>query len=632
MNDAFARLLAQTHAWFDAAVVTGWLDDTDRARLRAVERETPADLFAQRESRPLVVALFGGTGVGKSSLLNRLAGAKIARVGVERPTSREVTVYVHRDVELAALPPTLPLNAVHIERHWSAALRDVLWLDAPDIDSTEEANRRAALAWLPHVDLVCYVVSPERYRDDVGWRVLHTRGQKHGWVFVLNHWDEGDPQQADDLVRILQAAGFASPRVLRTSCRPALDRAAPCQGPGSVVPDEFDQLRAVIAELLAAHGVRELERLGLAARGLELRDAVQSALPKFGDDEIWERLADACDQHWSAASATIAEGAEWALRAAAGRFAGTVGGWPLTCPGPVKGWLRPRSAACPSEHEAQASASVGWAPPTNPSWLRPVQQALDMPGACQGQAVAAALWDDWTQAKVAGCIDAVEIAAGRARTVAAPLRQRLDAVAATAGVLVTQCARDHLRAALARPGSALGRLARRITGFLMTFLPALAVLWVAYAAIAGYHAATRGAAPFLGTPFAIHSAVVVLIAWLVPFGLDRLLRPALEQTALRALRAGLRAGLDAAGRNLSTALTAVAAEARRQREQAEALLRQGTRIAPPAAEVVAAIQRLVLQPPDRCPTPTLDRPRACQGPTSVPAGASPPRPPTRSRA
>jgi hypothetical protein len=594
MNDAFAQLLAQAHAWLDAAVAAGWLDDTDRARLAAIERHTPADLFVQRETRPLVVALFGGTGVGKSSLLNRLAGTAIARVGVERPTSREVTAYLHQDVEMAALPSALPTRAVHIERHSSAAFREVLWLDAPDIDSTEEANRRAALAWLPHVDLVCYVVSPERYRDDVGWRVLHTRGHKHGWLFVLNHWDEGDPQQADDLVRILQAAGFENPFVLRTSCRP-----------GFAAADEFDDLRTVIAELLAAHGVRELERLGLGARERELRGAVQLTLAKFGDDGTWEVLADACEERWWAASETIAEGADWALRAAAGRFAGTAGGW-----------LRPVQQAVAAVRGGHESLRPDL----------PGRAAADSPRAAESTTdsiideLTSALWDDWTQSKVAKCIDAIEIDAGHAHAAATPLRQKLDAIAATAGEFVTQRAGDHLRTALAHPGSAWRRLGRRSTGFLMTFLPALAVLWVAYAAVAGYHAATRGAAPFLGTPFAIHSAVVVLIAWLVPFGLDRLLRPSLEQTALRALRAGLRAGLDATATNLNAALAAIAADARRQREQAEALLNQGTRIAPPVPETAAAIQRLVQRPPSVCPMST-----------SAPAGASPPRPQTRSR-
>ena len=134
-----------------------------------------------------------------------------------------MTLYVHESVALAYLPAELPVHVVRVERHAGEAFRGVLWIDAPDIDSTEEQNRQAALAWLPHVDLVCYVVSPERYRDDAGWRVLHSRGCKHGWAFIINRWDEGDPRQVDDLSSLLTAAGFAEPLVLRkigrASCR-----------------------------------------------------------------------------------------------------------------------------------------------------------------------------------------------------------------------------------------------------------------------------------------------------------------------------------------------------------------------------------------------------------------------------
>ena len=213
------RVLRRARAWFARAHSAGWLDEDDLARLAAVEQDAPEDLFVAGQARPLVVACFGGTGVGKSSLLNRLAGETIARTGVERPTSFEATVYVHESIALADLPAHLPMEAERIKRHRSAAHRNVLWIDAPDIDSTAEANRRAALAWLPHVDLVCYVVSPERYRDDVGWRVLRQRGHQHGWIFVLNRWDEGDPRQAEDFARMLREAGFDAPLLLRTCCR-----------------------------------------------------------------------------------------------------------------------------------------------------------------------------------------------------------------------------------------------------------------------------------------------------------------------------------------------------------------------------------------------------------------------------
>jgi energy-coupling factor transporter ATP-binding protein EcfA2 len=224
------------------------------------------------------IGLLGPNGAGKSTLLNRLAGEAVARTGVERPTSFEATLYVHESVALADLPAHLPVEAVRVRRHRSTAHRDVLWIDAPDIDSTAEANRRAALAWLPHVDLVCYVVSPERYRDDAGWRVLRQRGHKHGWIFVLNRWDEGDPRQGEDFTGMLREAGFESPLLLRTCC---LSR-------GTLPsPDEFDQLQAALTRLLEAHGVQELTRLGHSARLQELRTALQASEKRFGDERTW---------------------------------------------------------------------------------------------------------------------------------------------------------------------------------------------------------------------------------------------------------------------------------------------------------------------------------------------------------
>ena len=275
------------------------------ARLAAIEHDVPADLFVDQQARPLVVAFFGGTGVGKSTLLNRLAGEALARTGVERPTSHEATVYVHESVALADLPPHLPIETVRIKRHRCAAHRSVLWIDAPDIDSTAEANRRAALAWLPHVDVVCYVVSPERYRDDAGWHVLQQRGHKHGWIFVLNRWDEGDPRQGEDFTGMLREAGFDTPLLLRTCCLSG--RALPS-------PDEFDQLQAALTRLLEAHGVRELTRLGHSARLQELRTALQTAEKRFGDDRTWAALRTMAQQRWETTAETIREGAEWSLR------------------------------------------------------------------------------------------------------------------------------------------------------------------------------------------------------------------------------------------------------------------------------------------------------------------------------
>ncbi len=537
MSELLAGVMQRAREWFTQAREAGWLEDDDLQLLQRVEQRTPADLFEDQQMRPLVVALFGGTGVGKSSLLNRVAGATIARVGQERPTSREVTVYVHEDVKLAELPGDLPLQAVQVKRHAIDAQRDVLWLDAPDIDSTEEENRRCALAWLPHVDLVCYVVSPERYRDDAGWRVLAEREYQHGWIFVFNHWDEGDPQQVDDFAGMLRGAGFEEPLVVRTCC--ATGRSTPS-------PDEFDRLLKSLRDLLNAHGVRELTRLGHRARLAGLREALQGVAGRLGDEQGWQRLLGQQRELWGGTVGTICDGMEWTLRDTARQIAGEQ----------ANIWQRVRQGM-------QMAQGRG-----------PLDEKNESSFGAQLDRLVAGVWDDWPVTKLSATQDTLEVGLSHAGLAPAELRSRLDEVVQSAGEKVGRELAEAIRVALARPGGWLTRLVRRVTGFLTTFLPVVALFWVALAVVRSYYAAAGGSAPFMGTEFAIHSVLLVAVAWAVPLTIDRLLRPSIERIALQALRRGLKAGLDEVGVQLAQVLRDRAAAAQAVRERHVALIRE----------------------------------------------------------
>ncbi len=543
MADPYRELFDRARRWFERGRQSGWLVEGDLERLRAAAEGSPGDLFVDEQARPLVVAFFGGTGVGKSSLLNRLAGEEVARTGVERPTSREVTVYVHEAVALADLPGDLPVEAVQIKRHRADVQRELLWLDAPDIDSTEAANRQNALAWLPHVDLVCYVVSPERYRDDIGWRVLKERGHRHGWLFVMNRWDEGDVQQAQDFVRMLDEAGFEDPVLLRTSCNP-----------GGALPseDQFAQLQETLVALLRAHGVRELTRLGHRARLQELRKVLEVATRRFGDKEAWEDLEGYVAEAWQHAAETIREGAEWSLNAAAARFAHTESG--------IIDQVR-RGVAAARARDAEAPAG-------GDTTIRdvPVDELV------------AGLWDEWAQSKAQAAGDALELRVRRAGMTAEPIRRGVDAVVLRAGETVSDVLRDIVRVALARPGSALTRFVRRVTGFLMVFLPAAALAFVAWNVVTTYPQAAQGKIPYLGTEFAIHSGLLVLVAWAVPFTIDRLLKPSVQRTVRTALRRGLVAGLEELGTRLGGAVNDARATADSGRSEGERLLEDVDRL------------------------------------------------------
>ncbi|MDP2903264.1 MAG: GTPase [Methylovulum sp.] len=304
----YSDLAKNAQHWAEQACAAGWISQEAALHITELDLRSPDSLF-NNGARPLIVAFMGGSGVGKSTLLNRLAGKPIARTGIERPTSREVTLFHHHSVAIQHLPEQLPITQIKIAQHEEEAKKNIIWIDMPDFDSTEQSNKQLVLQWLPHIDVLIYVVSPERYRDEKAWQLLLAEGARHAWLFVLNQWDRGQIEQYDDFKQQLHKAGFYEPVIFKTVCSE------------DVQMDEFALLEETIGSLATGHIVEQLAQRGQQLRKHELKQKLQQVMDMLGTAPSFQQVSALWQQQWQQTSQQLQEGFSWPMQQTAAYYA-----------------------------------------------------------------------------------------------------------------------------------------------------------------------------------------------------------------------------------------------------------------------------------------------------------------------
>ncbi len=154
-----------------------------------------------------VVALAGATGSGKSSLFNTLSGSDLATVGVRRPTTAHAMACVWGQDAGAELLDWLQIPRRHTRApDPDGALDGLVLLDLPDHDSTERQHRVEVDRLVQLVDVLVWVVDPQKYAD----AALHDRYLKplarHAEVMtvVLNQVDRLGPAEREQCLRDLR--------------------------------------------------------------------------------------------------------------------------------------------------------------------------------------------------------------------------------------------------------------------------------------------------------------------------------------------------------------------------------------------------------------------------------------------
>jgi GTP-binding protein EngB required for normal cell division len=261
-----------------------------------------------------VVALAGGTGSGKSSMFNAVSRLTFADVGVRRPTTAEVTACSWSDES----GPLLDWVGVSSERRIAReslldgdaeeGLRGLVLLDLPDHDSIQPAHREVVDRVLPLVDLLVWVVDPQKYADDA----LHSGylrssvGMEASMVVAVNQVDtipDGRRESLlDDVARLLADDGLNGVPVVPVSART-----------GEGVANLRDVLEQAVARRSVAAGraASELDRAGNA-----LLETTPSAAPWDSDAALGQEV-DALSQ--AVGLGSVAAQVQQAIRRGYGR-------------------------------------------------------------------------------------------------------------------------------------------------------------------------------------------------------------------------------------------------------------------------------------------------------------------------
>ena len=233
---------------------------------RLIER---VELLRVRLDAPLVVATLGGSGTGKSALVNALLGAEVVQTGRQRPTTQRPTLICRPDLtpEMLGIDPA----SVDLCQRDLPALSDLVLVDCPDPDTTEPSDARGSNLWrlrqlLPHCDVLLVTTTQQKYRSGRVSEELAAAAPGARLVFVQTHADE-DEDVRHDWREVLQPH-YAAGHVFLVDSLAALADARAGRPPQGEMADLVDLLTRQLAGT-AASRIRRANFLDLAAQTLD---------------------------------------------------------------------------------------------------------------------------------------------------------------------------------------------------------------------------------------------------------------------------------------------------------------------------------------------------------------------------